>query len=206
MLGGDFLRRQANRMARQLRSRSNLQSGNGIRVHHSVEGSVVIAERRGGAFRGSFGIRLAGGLRFSCEFGAVGGIVPQIQGVSLDGKNGRGDKAAVPVVQMESGPNEQMRSWACLQVALDPASRSMIEQGQDMPTIVHRNDVHIHFKNGYWVNSEDNLGCYPLAMFVWRNETSVEMAHQIVFFNQRHFFRPASGSGMRGGHYFAPVK
>jgi hypothetical protein len=102
--------------------------------------------------------------------GLADGKIPTLQGKLIDGSDANGE---IPTLKPEDGPNEEMRSWVCLEAFTDVEGKQLREE---LPLIItHRNQL----------NAEAGQGILPLALLQWSDDARISGVFQVVYFNQQ---------------------
>jgi hypothetical protein len=102
--------------------------------------------------------------------GLADGQIPTLQGKLIDGSDADGE---IPTLRPDDGPNEEMRSWVCLEAFAEGESKQLREE---LPLILtHRNQL----------TAEAGQGILPLAMLQWSDATRISGIYQAVYFNQQ---------------------
>ena len=178
-----------------------MTAGNGVRITRTSRQTLVVADPDPSAFMPRFRVTVAG-RNAKVGLGTLDNRAPLLGGVGLDGKTPDGKTIAVPTLLLDGGPNEELRSWVCLDVRVDLKSGQIDPKLKDNINITHRNDIASRFRNGFCVDDGKGGGFLPLAMLVWRDKDAVGRVIQNVYFNQAHHFKP---KGKVGWHFFHPA-
>lgn len=180
-----------------------------VRLHRSREGLAVVADLPRPSFAGAFRVRQSGAASVRVGLGTIEQIIPTLRGVPLDGKDAKGNDVRVPDLELDEGPNDELRSWVFLQVRVYPESGLLmgVDAGEDdAPQVVHGNDLKARYQNGFSRDDGEGRGWLPLAMLVWgEDERTVQRVIQNVYFHQRHTWRPATAQQSAAYHFFYPA-
>lgn len=176
----------------------------GTRVHRGYDGREhVVSDRTPSPYIGAFRCALAGSLQVRVGLGTVEGYTPKLNDVPLDGVVGK-STVPVPLLELEDGPNQDLRSWILLRFRVDLETGLPDPEDEDLATIIHGNDLRAVFSNGVSPDDGEGHGHCPLAMIVWRDKETVQRIVQNTYFQLRHSFIPAA-SGRRAFHLFTPA-
>jgi hypothetical protein len=179
-----------------------------IRLHHSTEGLGVVADLRPQPFVGAFKVSLAGAVAVRVGLGIVEGLTPTLQGVPLSGLDEEGSVVRVPNLDCSQGPNDELRSWVFLGVRVDLATGRLLdaehEDAGEVAVIEHGNNLGERYQRGFSRDDGSGRGWLPLAMLIWRDESTLMRVVQNTYFNQTHVFREAK-DGVPAFHQFFPA-
>jgi hypothetical protein len=168
-----------------------------IRMHTEANGDVhVVADLPTPQFRGAFRVLKAGTNAVRVTLGSVEGRIPYIGSEPLHA-------ARLPMLKLDEGPNDDLLSWVALKVAIEPTTGLMNPDQDDAAQVVHISDHALLSENGL-APDVNGSGYHSLALLVWRSRTSVQHIVQDTWFNQRHSFRPGTGTA-KGYHFFRPI-
>lgn len=179
-----------------------ITAGSGVRITRSSRQTIVVADPDTTAFTPRFRVTVAG-TKAKVGLGTLGNRAPLVAGVGLDGKTPDGKVIAVPPLSLDEGPNEELRSWVCLDVRVDLKTGQIDPEIKDNLNITHRKDIASRFRNGFCMDDGQGNGFLPLAMLVWRDKATVGRVIQNVYFNQAHHFK-SKGANAKGWHFFHP--
>lgn len=178
----------------------------GVRVNRTLNGVSVIAESVPQVFAGAWSVSVAGRTTVRVGDGTVNGRVPWLYGRSLDGldSDGKTDPQGVPMLIIEGGPGERLRSYVCLRVVIDSKTGAMDVDVPESLTLAHRQTLHPAFAEG-GAPDEERVGYWPLAQLQWSADGKrVERVRQWAYFNYVHRFQK-SNDGRPGRHWFRPA-
>lgn len=166
-----------------------------LRRRQMPSGTALTVDARGQTWPHPFKCSLAG-QAVAVRAGRVAGIVPRINGIDLEGYDEAGELAGTPpTVPLLGGPDDRLRSYICIELAVDETTGQVAEDDPDALTVTHRASF----------ESDDPLrGLMPLAEIVWRDEKTPERIFQIVLHNLQHLFVPAA-PGRAAKHFFYPA-
>lgn len=189
-------------LIRYLRRLTQLRAGRDVRLKSGPDGTSIVADKRGSLFVPHFRVSLQGQLA-SVGPGLIGGRLPLVSGVRLDGKSADGKTdLPVPGQPLTGGPNDQLRSWIVVTVRVNLETGQLAE-GDDSLGIAHRNDVMSRLVNGYCVD-ERGAGFYPLALLIWRDKRTALRVMQNTMHDLQHAYVRAESS-RPARHYFWPA-
>lgn len=176
---------------------ANLDSmvGPGLVKDESGSGFFLRAETSAASFAGSFAVSLSGD-EATIGTGTVENITPWIGSKKID------DADDQPKLKLSDGPNDDLRSWACIRVAIDPEAEKLTIDPEDEESlvIIHANDLEEAAKQEEGQASV----ILPIAMFIWSDKSTTSAVHQIVYFNQRlSIAKDATTGSLR--IYFSPA-
>lgn len=178
---GEPIRPKLAALAKHISSMGGVQSGRGIRKHVYKYGTSMVSDPATSAFVGAFAVRMSGDA-VTVGHGTVDDVVPKIDGDPIDGINAEGEQGSIPSLVIEDGPNEQLRSWVCVEVLYDEAKKGIAEDDESL-IITHRNDLPV--KQEAAATGDPLRIIKPLAMLVWQTDSVVSRVRQITFFDQR---------------------
>lgn len=162
-----------------------LFAGRGVRLQRTPNGTYVIADLKSNPWNHPFKVRLAD-REAAIGFGTVQDVVPRIAGKRLDGIDEKGREGEVPILKIEEGPNDELRSWIVVEVRVDPESGEIDAEDEEALIIRHVDELR---------SSTPEVGRHPLAMLVWApNGTEIIRTRQITHFHLRHLFVAQQGS------------
>lgn len=171
-----------NALARFILGASNINlSGTGLRRHKGQRGTQIVADMQGASFGGAFPVTLRGSQACMIGLGTVNGAtIPTINGVPINGMI-EGKQEAVPELEIEGGPNDELRSWVCLRATPKEGEGDKVEFEYEA---IHTND------DARLDGSEDDQkrGFFPLAMLIWSGDSEVSRVVRNTWFNQRHSY------------------
>ncbi len=160
-------------LLRRLKSMLSLSCGDGVRVHESSEGKAVVADARGGSFKGAFMVS-ASTNEVTVSLGTINDRVPVIGAKSLDA-------IPAPKLKITPGGNADRRSWIALRVTLDRGAGDSptleIGEAENAISIVHVTDLR---------SADPLIGLHAIAMLVWSEQRTIKAIHQITYFSQQH--------------------
>ena len=182
-----------------------LHSGANVRLNRTPNGTTVVADLRSNQWVPRFRVRVSD-MSVVVGEGTVNNLVPRINGVGLDGLDSAGKEFPAPGLKITSGPNEDFRSWVCVQVKVDIASGRMNPDDKESLTIIHTSTLDPRSADGGFPDNGEGIGLQPLAMLVWAEGVSVKRVFQITHHNLQHrFVRSGTGRGTAGRHFFWAV-
>jgi len=160
-----------------------IESGRGIRIRRTINGTIVSANIPNPVFLGAFTVSLVDGGQFSVARGFVNGIEPKINGVPITGE---GEKPR-PTLKVPQSFDKNGRAWALIEVKIN--KNSLRIDPEDPESVVIKADKSL-------TSSDRLVGRHPIAMFVQVGSGQV-IKYQLSYFslrhafNNRHFFVPA---------------
>lgn len=171
------------------------------RITETMHGTRVVFEPRW-PWDHPFRVSVSGGARISVSVrpGYVGDAMPTIGGVSLDGLDAEGEEQAQPVLALESAaaPGDDGRSFVCLTMLYDVATRGPLDAEDDWLTLAHVPDL-----DTARLAAGPGTAYEPLAILYWDGD-KVASTRQIVHHNLVHSFLPGESEGV-GKHFFSAV-
>jgi hypothetical protein len=173
-----------NRLLSQFRQ----MNGRGLHVDEQAEGFSLWAEEQTVSFTGAFFVTI-GGRAIRVSPGTVNGdVMPTLGGRPLDASD-RPEQGVPELPVRGLRPNDELRSWIVLEVAL-LEGETVLSAQVGTAEIKHAQDLD---------ERPPGVGWLPLAMLEWAEGGVLRRAWQIVYFNQRHHLVTREG---RAVHYF----
>lgn len=158
----------------------------GIRLNRSALGTQVVVERDVTGWPHPFKVNVAG-LTATIDTGTIGGLVPLIDGVGLDGIDAAGKTKTVPTFKLTKQTSGT--SWLCARVQVDAKTGALVESTLTIAEV--KSDVLNQLRGGA---SPDigGFGYHPLAVLYWSN-SAVAKYFQITHHNLQHKYIAAKG-------------
>jgi hypothetical protein len=160
-----------------------IESGQGIRIRRTINGTIVSANIPNPVFLGAFTVSLVEGGQFSVARGFVNGIEPKINGVPITGQ----DEKPRPTLKVPQSFDQSGRAWALVEVKIN--EKTLRIDQEDPESVVIKADKSL-------ASGDRLVGRHPIAMFVQADGGQI-IKYQLSYFslrhafNKRHFFVPA---------------
>jgi hypothetical protein len=168
------------------------------RVAETMYGTRVVFEPR---FPWDHPLRVSVSARtVNVRPGYVDDEMPTIRGIYLDGFDASGQEKAEPRFELgkEDGPGPDRRSFICLIMRWDIASRQALVDEDDWLTVGHISDL-----DAARTAAGPAIAYEPLAVCYWDGD-KIAFTRQIVHHNLKHHFLPGEAEGT-GKHFFSAV-
>ena len=176
--------------------RFELRAGSGVRFNQMPEGTWVIAEPAVQSWNHPFRVSVSDKIA-RIGNGSVNNLIPQIDGIGLDGMNQDGKEVTAPELKITSGPDADLRSWICVQAKVDLKTGKIDPKDETALTVVHVNSL---------APQSADTGLQPLAMLSWSDTTTISRVFQITHHNLSHSFVAANAAkGQTTRHFFWAV-
>lgn len=165
-------------------TRQKLESGRGILLRRTSEGTVVSANVPSPVFIGAFHVSQATDNSFFVGRGFVNGIEPTINGVRISGE----ERRERPEVRLPKKFDKQNRAFIWIEITVGKDGRIDPEKAESC--IVGADDKR---------TGGDRLkGRHVIAMLKKNGEAGPVQIFQVAFFNYRHAYK-------EGRHFFVPA-
>lgn len=201
------VRQVVRQVAQALRSQSVVTSGTGFRIlQESGKGTAVVAEEPESVWRGAFHVSLVSAREVTVSEGRVGGRVPWIGDVRLDGRDIGGKTSPFPPrLSLSGGPGSDGLSWIAIKVLADANGRLPSEESPDTLQIVHLTTDELRLSDP---GSEASVGLLEVACLRWspsagRNSGRVPQSVRQVVYHDQNMIRVTVGEW--SGLEFWPV-
>ncbi len=172
--------------------------GPGARISETANGTSVVFTG-GKSWQSPFKVSIFEG-KVRVRPGYVGDENPTIDEVHLDGYDVEGVEKTEPRLTLpaDTAPGPDGRSFVCLQMLWDVASRAPLDDEDDWLTILHVPDL-----AAARAEAGPGVALEPLAICYW-DEDKIRETRQIVHHNLIHSFLPGEAEGT-GKHFFSAV-
>lgn len=188
---GDPIEPFVKRLLKELPVLFRFFTGRGVRFNRTPNGIIVVADLRSNSWEHPFRVAVSD-ASISVSNGSVNNLVPQIDGVGIDGLDSSGADVPAPQLKLTGGPNEDLRSWICAQAKVDLKTGLMNPKDEGALTIVHTDSLDPQSADGGFPDDGAGIGLQPLAMLVWDEDGgSVTRVWQITHHNLGHRYVPA---------------
>lgn len=164
-----------------------VELGKSIRRRQMPNGVALTCDVRGSQFPHPWKSTLTG-LKVNVRPGLLDVRVPVINGIALDAATA----AQLDLAGVE--PSDELRSFVCLQVTVDPESGLADPEDPEAIQIIHAGDL----------SPSAEVGLHPLAMIKWRDTVTPSAIFQVAYHNLQHRFYPATAA-QSARHVFWPA-
>jgi len=201
---GDPIEPFVKRLLKELPILFRFFTGRGVRFNRTPNGIIVVADLRRNAWDHPFKVAI-GENTATVGNGSVNNLIPQIGGVGIDGLDDDGNDVPSPQLKITGGPNDELRSWVCVQAKVDLKTGVMNPKDKTALTIIHTDSLDPRAGEGGFPDNGEGTGLQPLAMLVWNEDkSSVRRVFQITHHNLGHRYTPAKAP-QPGRHFFWAV-
>jgi hypothetical protein len=182
-----------------------IQASPNMRLTRNPAGSSYTYDEKARPWLHPWRALLAGPRSIAIRPGRVGGIMATIDGVRLDGRSADSatqDPEPLFVLAAADEPNDELESWGCVQVRMDPKTGRMVDPKKhpDAVSIVHVSELDVRYRDGI-TPDKNNLGRQPLFCILWKDKTTIDRIEQITVHDLRHEFLQPDAK-RRGRHFF----
>jgi len=200
---GDPIEPFVKRLLKELPVLFRFFTGRGVRFNRTPNGIIVVADVRSNAWDHPFKVGVSEKIAIVGN-GSVNNLVPQINGVGIDGLDDDGKEVPPPQLKLTGGPSKELRSWVCVQARVDLKTGVMNPKDTTALTIIHTATLDPKSSEGGFPDDGAGIGLQPLAMLVWNEDkASVRRVFQITHHNLQHRF--VRGNTGTGRHFFWAV-
>ena len=169
-----------------------LFAGRGVRLSRTPNGTYVVADLKANSWNHPFKVRLTE-REAAVGFGTVDGIVPRIDGGTIDGVGEDGRETEPPKLPITGEPDDDLRSWVVVEMKVAADGDEIDPEDPEAVTIRHVRELK---------PNTAEIGRHPLAMLIWEaNGTTILRARQITHFNLRHLYVVNRGAEERPGRH-----
>lgn len=172
---------QAWRELQRAEGAATVRTGKACRRTRLPMGVALTIDSKRSIFGGSFKASLIG-LNVTVGRGLVNNIMPLINGTRLDA-------ATPPQLAISGPPNDDMRSFVCLQIKVDLETGAFDPEDEEAVTIVH--SLTPNTLNG--APLPDEMWHHAIAEIKWADAKTPSQIFQITRFDVQHKFYPATG-------------
>lgn len=170
-------------------------TGVGTLVTSAQGGFTISAFGKKARFRGAWFCKMARDGAITVALGYVNGVLPAIEGRSMDGLDaqGKADPRGIPTVPIKMELfDKDGKSWVCVQVRVD-ANGKMIPAKTAKP-----DDLKIIQSTR--LSPDETLGLFPIAMMKLDAKTAIWTLRQIAYFDVQHGTRKPDKGKLQ--HFF----